>query len=59
MKIWDDIDSWWYDPKLQKVREIYCRAFAYVPDHLGAKLKNLLVEEEEKYDAEQCSIDGV
>jgi len=59
VKIWDDIDSWWYDPKLQKVREIYCRAFAYVPDHLGAKLKNLLVEEEEKYDAEQCSIDGV
>lgn len=45
VKIWDDIDKWWYGPDLQSVRERYCRAFAYKSKDLVKKVKRALVEE--------------
>ncbi|MCH4903854.1 transferase [Cylindrospermopsis raciborskii CHAB3438] len=29
--IWDDIDAWWYDPKTQKAREVFCDRYAHIP----------------------------
>ena len=31
-KVWDDIDSWWHDPKTQKAREVFCGYYACIPD---------------------------
>jgi putative transferase (TIGR04331 family) len=31
VKVWDDIDAWWYDPKTQKAREIFCDRYARIP----------------------------
>jgi putative transferase (TIGR04331 family) len=50
VKIWDDIDKWWYSPDLQSVREKYCRAFAHKPKDLVKKIKRALVEEAHIYD---------
>tara|TARA_X000000368_G_C23024088_1_gene709372 strand:- start:6 stop:1769 length:1764 start_codon:yes stop_codon:yes gene_type:complete len=49
VKIWNDIDQWWYDRELQNVREKYCRAFAYRPKDLVQRIKKVLVEEKDKY----------
>ena len=48
LKIWDNIDEWWYEEELQSVREIYCRAFAYRPKNLIERLKKVLVDEKDK-----------
>ena len=53
VKIWDDIDTWWYGLELQKVRKNYCLAFAYKPKNLIEGIKDVLVQEKMKCDAEQ------
>jgi putative transferase (TIGR04331 family) len=58
VKIWSDIDNWWYDSELQDIRKRYCRAFAHKPKGMIKKLKKVLLEEKEKYDAEQEKNNG-
>ena len=48
LKIWDNIDEWWYEEELQSVREIYCRAFAHRPKNLIKRIKKVLVDEKDK-----------
>ena len=48
-KIWNNINGWWYSHELQKVRESYCRAFAYRPKNLTERIKKVLVNEKDKF----------
>ncbi len=50
VKIWGDIDNWWYDSELQRVRERYCRAFAHRPRDLIERIKKTLINEKKGYD---------
>lgn len=50
IKIWNNIDYWWYEQDLQDVRKRYCRAFAHKPKELVNKITKVLVEEANKYD---------
>ena len=48
IKIWDHIDDWWYDKKLQDVRVRYCRAFAYRTKNLAYNVSKVLKGEANK-----------
>ena len=41
-RIWNDIEGWWNEPELQKIRKKYCKAYAYRPDDLLIKVKDVL-----------------
>ena len=47
-KIWNDVDKWWGQEALQEVIERYCRAYAYKPNNLLTRLKDVLLEAAEK-----------
>ena len=38
----NDIEGWWNEPELQKIRKKYCKAYAYRPDDLLIKVKDVL-----------------
>lgn len=38
-KIWDDVDGWWLNHEVQKVRESYCRQYAYLPSDSLSRLE--------------------
>jgi putative transferase (TIGR04331 family) len=41
-RVWDDIDAWWYDPKTQKTREIFCDFYAHMSaNHLKILARSL------------------
>ena len=42
IKVWDEIDEWWYGSELQVIRERYCRAYAHKPKDLVGEIKNAL-----------------
>lgn len=43
-KVWDDIGSWWNNPELQKIREEFCRKYAYRDASVITKLADVLGE---------------
>jgi putative transferase (TIGR04331 family) len=43
-KVWDDVNLWWNNPELQKVREEFCKKYAYRDSSVIAKLAGVLSE---------------
>jgi putative transferase (TIGR04331 family) len=39
VKIWNDIEGWWQDLELQRVRVEYCRAYAYRLNNIKNRVK--------------------
>ena len=42
--VWDDVAKWWLDPKVQAVRENFCRKYAYRHASVIPKLAAVLRE---------------
>jgi len=41
-EVWDDIEAWWYTPKVQNAREVFCDNFSFTPRSPFAQLAKVL-----------------
>ena len=41
-KIWNDIDSWWNEPKLKKIKENFTNKYSKKSNNVSTDLLNLL-----------------
>lgn len=48
IKIWDDVDKWWYHPETQNARKVFCSRFAHIPDKPSDKLAELVKQTAKK-----------
>ena len=40
--VWEDLDSWWCQPKVRAVRDKFCRRYSYRPNDLVSRLESSL-----------------